>query len=197
MEGSALISNPASLLISFRYDRHCVAVLTDGVQVDSSWLQHSNHHHHHDDDGDNNNNNNNKMTFLRRVNCSAQCLVQNDRILPPLIIADISRHLTIADISRHLIIADISRHSWTCAITCCEDFIRVETSSFLFRCYTFSLWGKHGGHSSGFRRGILIVKDPNTERFKRTLIYFNTDTLYANFRGNLLCQATIRHLNNR
>ena len=38
---------------------------------------------------------------------------------------------------------------------------------------------------------------PNTKRFKRTLIYFNTDTQYANFRGNPLYQATKRHLNNR
>ena len=35
--------------------------------------------------------------------------------------------------------------------------------------------------------------DPNTARFKRTLIYFNTDTQYANFRGNPLYQATKRH----
>ena len=39
--------------------------------------------------------------------------------------------------------------------------------------------------------------DPNTKRFKRTLIYFDADTQYANFRGNPLCQATKRHLNNR
>ena len=32
--------------------------------------------------------------------------------------------------------------------------------------------------------------DPNTKRFKRTLIYFNTDTQYANFLGNPLYQAT-------
>ena len=31
-----------------------------------------------------------------------------------------------------------------------------------------------------------IKQDPNRKRLKRTLIYFNTDTLYANFRGNLL-----------
>ena len=35
-------------------------------------------------------------------------------------------------------------------------------------------------------------QDPNTKRFKRTLLYFNTDTHYANFRGNPLYQATIR-----
>ena len=38
--------------------------------------------------------------------------------------------------------------------------------------------------------------DPNTKRFKPTLIYFNTDTQYAHFRGNPLYQATKRHLNN-
>ena len=32
--------------------------------------------------------------------------------------------------------------------------------------------------------------DPNTKRFKQTLIYFNTDTRYANFRGNPLYQVT-------
>ena len=35
------------------------------------------------------------------------------------------------------------------------------------------------------------------KRFKRTLIYFDTDTQYANLRGNPLFQATKRHLNNR
>ena len=38
-------------------------------------------------------------------------------------------------------------------------------------------------------------KDPNTKRFKRKLIYFNTNTQYAHFRGNPFCQATKRHLN--
>ena len=42
-----------------------------------------------------------------------------------------------------------------------------------------------------------IEHHPNTKRFKRTLIYFDTDTQYANFRENFLCQATKRHLNNR
>ena len=36
---------------------------------------------------------------------------------------------------------------------------------------------------------------PNTKRYKRTLIYFDTDTQYAHFRGNSLYQATKRHLN--
>ena len=35
------------------------------------------------------------------------------------------------------------------------------------------------------------------KRFKRPLIYFDTDTQYANFPGNPLCQATKRRLNNR
>ena len=43
----------------------------------------------------------------------------------------------------------------------------------------------------------VLQSDPNTKRFKRTLIYFNTDTQYANFRGNPLYQATKTHLNNR
>ena len=38
------------------------------------------------------------------------------------------------------------------------------------------LMGKGGG--TGF-----VEQDPNTKRFKRTLIYFNTDTQYAHFRG--------------
>ena len=43
----------------------------------------------------------------------------------------------------------------------------------------------------------VLKQDPNTKRFKRMLIYFNTDTQYANLRGNSLYQATKRHLNNR
>ena len=35
----------------------------------------------------------------------------------------------------------------------------------------------------------MFLQDPNTKRFKRTLIYFNTDTQCANFRGNILYQA--------
>ena len=43
----------------------------------------------------------------------------------------------------------------------------------------------------------VIKQDPNTKRFKQRLIYFNTDTQYAHFRGNSLCEATKRHFNNR
>ncbi|MCB4784616.1 MAG: hypothetical protein LGB69_08545 [Sulfurovum sp.] len=43
----------------------------------------------------------------------------------------------------------------------------------------------------------ILKQDPNTESFKQTLIYFNTDTQYAQFWGNPLHQATKRHLNNR
>ena len=35
----------------------------------------------------------------------------------------------------------------------------------------------------------VLKQDPNTKRFKRTLIYFNTDAQYAHFQGNPLCQA--------
>ena len=41
----------------------------------------------------------------------------------------------------------------------------------------------------------VLNGDPNTKRFKRTLIYYDTDTQYGNFRGNPLRQATKRHLN--
>ena len=41
-----------------------------------------------------------------------------------------------------------------------------------------------------------IWQYPNTKRFKRRLIYFNTDTKYSYFRGNPLYQATKRHVNN-
>ena len=41
-----------------------------------------------------------------------------------------------------------------------------------------------------------VKQDPNIKRFKTTLIYYDTDTQYANFRGNALRQATKRHLNN-
>ena len=43
----------------------------------------------------------------------------------------------------------------------------------------------------------VLKQDPNTKRFKRTLIYFNTDTQYAHFRGNPLYQATKRHLTDK
>ena len=33
---------------------------------------------------------------------------------------------------------------------------------------------------------LSLFSDFNTKRFKRTRIYFNTDTQYANFRGNPL-----------
>ena len=33
------------------------------------------------------------------------------------------------------------------------------------------------------------LQDSNTERFKRTLIYYDTDTQYANYRGNPLRQT--------
>ena len=41
----------------------------------------------------------------------------------------------------------------------------------------------------------VLKQDPNTKRFKGTLIYFNKDTQHANVRGNPLYQATKRHLN--
>ena len=43
----------------------------------------------------------------------------------------------------------------------------------------------------------VYLWDPNSKRFKRRLIYFNTDTQYANFAGNPLYRATKRHLNNK
>ena len=42
----------------------------------------------------------------------------------------------------------------------------------------------------------VLKQDPNTKRFKRTLIYYDTDTQSTNFRGNPLRQATRRHLYN-
>ena len=42
-----------------------------------------------------------------------------------------------------------------------------------------------------------LSTDPNTKRFKLRLIYFNTDTQYANFRGNPLYEATKRHLTDK
>ena len=52
-----------------------------------------------------------------------------------------------------------------------------------------------GFAADGFTVGISLLagfderskEDPNTKRFKRTLIYFEIDTQYANFRGNPLC----------
>ena len=43
----------------------------------------------------------------------------------------------------------------------------------------------------------ILKQNPNTNFFKQTFIYFNTDTQYANFQGNSLYQSTKRHLNNR
>ena len=45
-------------------------------------------------------------------------------------------------------------------------------------------------------------KDPNTTNpvmLQRTLIYFDTDAMYANFRGHPLSKTTLknRHLHNR
>ena len=48
-----------------------------------------------------------------------------------------------------------------------------------------------------FYHSVLTTSYANTERLKWTLIYFNTNTQYANFRGNPLYQSTKRHLNNR
>ena len=42
----------------------------------------------------------------------------------------------------------------------------------------------------------ILKQDPNTKRFKRTLIYYDTDTQYAHFQENPRCHATKRHLNN-
>ena len=39
----------------------------------------------------------------------------------------------------------------------------------------------------------VLKQDPNRKRFKPTLIYFDTDTQYAHFRGNPLRQVTKRH----
>ena len=42
----------------------------------------------------------------------------------------------------------------------------------------------------------LAYKIRTHNRFQRTLIYYDIDTQSAHFRGNPLCQATKRHLNN-
>ena len=43
----------------------------------------------------------------------------------------------------------------------------------------------------------VLKQEPNTKMFKRTLIYYDTDTQYSYFRGSPLRQATKRHMNNR
>ena len=40
-----------------------------------------------------------------------------------------------------------------------------------------------------------VIQDPNTKRFKRTLIYYDTDPQDAHFQGNPFRQATQCHLN--
>ena len=42
----------------------------------------------------------------------------------------------------------------------------------------------------------IICISRHNSWFKRTLIYFDTDTQSATFQCNPLCQATKRHLNN-
>ena len=39
----------------------------------------------------------------------------------------------------------------------------------------------------------VLKQDPNTKRFKRTLIYFNTDTQYAHFRGTDIRSKTMKN----
>ena len=51
--------------------------------------------------------------------------------------------------------------------------------------FTKSLW---------LRGQFISTKIQTYKRFKRTLIYYDTDTQSANVRGNPLCQATKRHL---
>ena len=41
----------------------------------------------------------------------------------------------------------------------------------------------------------VLKQDPSAKGFKRTLICYDTDIKYANFRRNPFCQATKRHLN--
>ena len=55
----------------------------------------------------------------------------------------------------------------------------------------------YGNHCQPVLLSDFGFIDSNTKRFKRTLIYFNTDTQDANFGGNPLCQAPKRHLYNR
>ena len=53
------------------------------------------------------------------------------------------------------IAADLSRHPWMCTITYLESF--VQNPPAFCPIGMLQLWGKHGGHGSGFSRGILIV----------------------------------------
>ena len=56
-----------------------------------------------------------------------------------------------------------------------------------------------GGHGSAtltqtsfiheFGVWVYLKKDLNTKRFKQLLIYFDMDTQYAHFGGNLLCHS--------
>ena len=64
-----------------------------------------------------------------------------------------------------------------------------------FKAMVGSVGWLHGedweGHSGS---GVHLAA--NTKMFKRTLIYYDTDTQYAHFGGNPLHHATNRHLNN-
>ena len=48
----------------------------------------------------------------------------------------------------------------------------------------------HKSHLLKNKVGLLLFKIRTQKRFKRTLIYFNTDSQYANCRENPLYQAT-------
>ena len=55
----------------------------------------------------------------------------------------------------------------------------------------------HTSHSYTYIMSIIYTDEiEKHKRFKRTLIYYDIDTHYANFEGNPLLQATKRHLNN-
>ena len=66
---------------------------------------------------------------------------------------------------------------------------RTATSNFTQLVNSKTIWNR--------MTASVLKQDPNTKRFKRTLINFDTDTQYANFRGNPLCQAAKRHLTDK
>ena len=87
---------------------------------------------------------------------------------------------------------------WHC-VWCCVQGTPMSAS----RLCSTALWGERSVSWLQWIQSLVLPAvptapaDPNTKRFKQMLIYFNTDTQCAHFRGNPLYQASKQHLNSR
>ena len=53
---------------------------------------------------------------------------------------------------------------------------------------------KQDPNTQKVKTDAIFIRIQTHKRFRKTLIYFDTDTQSANFRGNPLCQATKQQL---